>query len=308
VRPWVKIVATTALVPIVIALAVALYGLSEARRDPIVRQARIPLTDWPVGAAPVRAVLISDVHLGSLAMDRGRLDRIVDRIDTLKPDIVLIAGDFINGHEAGQARRSERDLGAALNRLHAPLGVVAVLGNHDYYTDAQVVRRALARANVAVLRNEAIRRGPLTIGGIDDVQHHHDDPAATLRAMARLDDLAPAGAGARVILVHDPELVPRLRKPRVERRLPDIRPRVVLAGHTHCGQVALPGLGPILTILSPGDTFFCGPSRVGQDRLLVTSGLGTSILPMRIATPPDLWLITFGPVVRPTPAPIRAPG
>ena len=148
-RPWLKIVATTALVPIGIASTVALYGLSEARRDPIVRQARIPLTDWPVGAAPVRAVLISDVHLGSLAMDRGRLDRIVDRVDTLKPDIVLIAGDFINGHEAGQARRSERDLGAALNRLHAPLGVVAVLGNHDYYTDAQIVRRALARANVA---------------------------------------------------------------------------------------------------------------------------------------------------------------
>src|ERR1700712_4237611 len=76
------------------------FAFAEARRDPVVRTATLSLPGWPAGAKPVRAVLISDVHIGSAAMDAVRLTRIVGQIDALKPDIVFIAGDMIFGHEA----------------------------------------------------------------------------------------------------------------------------------------------------------------------------------------------------------------
>ncbi|KQS05119.1 hypothetical protein ASG11_02670 [Sphingomonas sp. Leaf357] len=280
---------------VLIALAVALYGLSEARRDPAVRRITLPLADWPAGAKPVRAVLISDVHFGNLAMGRQRLGRIVERIDALKPDIVLIAGDFIAGHTADLARASSADLAAGLSRLRAPLGVVAVLGNHDYGTDVAAVLRTLARANITVLKNEATRRGPLAIGGIDDIGHRHGDIPGTMRALASLP-------GARIVMMHDPDAVRAMRRHSLETRLPDNGPRLIVAGHTHCGQIAVPGLGPVLTLIDHRTTFRCGVSSAGRDKVVVTSGVGTSILPIRIDAPPDLWVLTLGPAAtRPEP-------
>lgn len=273
---------------VLIALALALYGLSEARRDPVVRGITLPWTDWSAGAKPVRAVLISDVHFGNLAMGRQRLARIVDQINALRPDIILIAGDFIAGHTPDMARGSSDDLAAGLSRLHAPLGVVAVLGNHDYGTDVKVVRRALAKANVTVLRNEAIRRGPLAIGGVDDLGHRHGDIPKTMRALSALP-------GARIVMVHDPDAARAMQERDLKPLLPDDGPRLILAGHTHCGQIAVPGLGPVLTLIDYRATFLCGVSSAGRDKVIVTSGIGTSIAPIRIDAPPDLWVLTLGP-------------
>ncbi|QQV77071.1 metallophosphoesterase family protein [Sphingomonas aliaeris] len=271
-----------------IGVFVAVYGVLEARRDPIVRRIALPLADLPAGARPVRAVLISDVHLGNIAMGPRRLARIVDQINAVRPDIVLIAGDFIAGHEPSDATRSVADLAAGLVRLRAPLGMVAVLGNHDYGTDMHAVRKALRRADVTVLMNDAVSRGPLSIGGIDDSIHGHQDVGATIRAMTRL-------RGARVMMAHDPEIAGVMRRPFLARMLPDDAPRVILSGHTHCGQVAIPGLGPVLSLIGPRTPFLCGASRESPDRVVVTAGLGASILPVRVAKPPDLWVITFGP-------------
>ena len=108
-----------------------LWGFLEARADPIVRRAEIVLADWPVGAPPLRLVLLSDVHAGNLAVTPARLERIVASINALRPDLVLIAGDFTPGEKEIDAASATARL-TPLKGLRARLGVVAVPGNHDH--------------------------------------------------------------------------------------------------------------------------------------------------------------------------------
>ncbi|WP_375398551.1 metallophosphoesterase [uncultured Sphingomonas sp.] len=261
-------------------MAILTYAFAEARHDPVVRTARIALPGWPAGAAPVRMVLISDIHIGTAAMDAARLDRIVMQIDALRPDLVLIAGDFIFGHDPRGAERLGPAMVAPLSRLRARLGVVAVMGNHDNWTGAATVRAQLASAGIIVLENQAIVRGPLALGGVGDDFSGHADLPATLAALRRLP-------GARVLLTHSPDLAPML---------PDDT-TLLLAGHTHCGQVVLPLFGPLSEVSRYGNRFRCGLIVEGSHIIVVTGGLGASGVSLRLGAPPDLWLLTLGPKV-----------
>ncbi|QNA86040.1 phosphohydrolase [Sphingomonas sp. So64.6b] len=260
------------------ALLVCLYGFFEARRDPVIKQGRMELADWPKGAPPIRMLLLSDIHLGNATMGTARLDRIVDQAMAQKPDLILLAGDFISGYDAQTARAVSPDLTAAMARLHAPLGVIAVLGNHDYWTDAATVRRTLSAAKVDVLVNEAIQRGPLVIGGVNDKIAKHDDVPKTEAAMRKLK-------GANIILAHSPDIA----------RISRFGSQPVFAGHTHCGQIVVPWFGPLRTMIDHREQFPCGISHQGHHAMIVTGGVGTSILPMRIGAPPEMWVVTLGP-------------
>lgn len=259
----------------VLAGGVTAYGFREARADPVVRQTAVALPDWPAGAAPITVALIADIHIGSLAMDAARLTRVVAQVNALHPDLVVMAGDFIDGHEAGSAVQRAPALTAPLSGLRAPLGVVAVLGNHDHWTGADAVAAALDRAGVLVLRNGAVMRGPLALAGLDDRPTRHARLAQTLAAVRSL-------RGAGVMLAHSPALGGRL-PPRV---------RLVLAGHTHCGQVALPLVGAPRQVTTPH--YRCGIVRDPGRLTIVTAGLGTSMVPIRLGAPPDLWLVRLG--------------
>jgi predicted MPP superfamily phosphohydrolase len=220
--------------------------------------------------------LISDVHIGNMAMDGARLSRIVAQINALKPDIVLIAGDFVYGHDPVAARGYAQDLIVPLSALRAPLGVVATFGNHDEWTSPGPIGVALARAHITVLHNEAIARGPLAIAGIGDAFSGHADPFATAVALNALP-------GARIALSHSPDIAPHLPS----------GINVFFAGHTHCGQAVLPFIGPVSKVSS--DRYLCGIVRDGTRTTIVTGGLGTSGVPLRYGAPPDLWLVTLGP-------------
>jgi hypothetical protein len=247
---------------------------ASAVADPVVRHATIALPRWPAGAGPVRVLLWSDLHLGNKATGRARLERLVARANALRPDLVLLAGDYIAGHEREDAGVAPGL--AALRGLRAPLGVVAVMGNHEYWTDAPAVRRALEEAGVTVLANEAARRGPLAVGGIDDMVNRREDVGATAAAVR-------AVGGAAVLLSHSPDIAPRL---------PGDMP-LLLAGHTHCGQVVLPLYGPPVEVSEP--RYRCGLAREGGRLTVVTAGTGTSVLPLRFGAPADWWLLTLTP-------------
>jgi predicted MPP superfamily phosphohydrolase len=254
------------------------YCFLEARRDPVVRRANVRLADWPRGAPPVHVVLISDIHIGTPAMGPERLARIVGQVDALHPDLILIAGDFIYGRDpAGAARLGSAMIGP-LSRLEAPLGTIAVLGNHDWWTGAPKVREQLARAHIRTLDNAAMTVGPLALGGVGDDFSGHANLPATLRAVRTLP-------GAHVLLTHSPDIAPDLP--------PDMP--LLLAGHTHCGQVVLPFYGPISDVSQYHARYRCGVRREGSHAVIVTGGLGTSGGPFRFNAPPDLWLITLGP-------------
>lgn len=262
-----------------IAAAAFAFGVWNARADPVIRRETIELGDWPAGAAPVSVAVMSDIHIGSMAMDEARLTRIVAQVNALHPDLVLIAGDFINGYGAQDALEVTDALTAALSRLRAPLGVVAVPGNHDHGTSIVAVRNALTRAGVTVLANRALRLGPLAIGGVDDDYSRADDLPATMAALDR-------AGGAALLLTHSPDLATKL---------PANAP-FMIAGHTHCGQVRLPVIGPPILPVRTHHRFLCGLVRDHGHQILVTAGLGTSDVPVRWRAPPDVWLLTLGPV------------
>lgn len=260
---------------LLLSAAMAVIAWREARSDPATRRMSIKLPRWPADATPVRVLVWSDMHLGNAATTSERLARLVIEANALRPDLIILTGDYVAGHRREDAPAAVRDT-AALRALRAPLGVVAVMGNHEYWTDVPLVRAALERAGVVVLANTAARFGPLAVGGIDDMVNRRDNVRATAEAARRLP-------GAPVLLSHSPDIAPRL---------PDDMP-LLLAGHSHCGQIVLPGYGPLVEVTQP--RYRCGAVREGRRLTIVTAGTGTSVVPLRLRAPPDWWLLTLGP-------------
>ncbi|MDG2533320.1 metallophosphoesterase [Sphingomonas sp. HITSZ_GF] len=271
------ILATLAGLGLLLAL-LAGWCFREATGDPLVRRAEVAM---PGLEKPMRIALISDIHIGNPAMGPERLTRIVGQINALKPDLVVIAGDFIFGHDPRGAARPERGeaMIAPLRQLRAPLGVAAVLGNHDYWTGAQTVRGQLARAGITLLENSAVVRGPIALGGIADDFTGHADVLGTYSAARFL-------GRPMVFLTHSPDVAPDL----------PADARLLLAGHTHCGQAMLFGMRVAPEVSRYGARYRCGLVREGNRTVVVTAGLGASGVPLRLGAPPDLWLLTLVPV------------
>ena len=259
-------------------LAVAAYMYSVATRDPVVRSAYIAMPDWPANASPMRIALISDVHVAGPDMPPSRIARIVDRVNALRPDVILLAGDFVSDKRVATRIYSAHEGLRPLSKLRAPRGTWSVLGNHDHWRNAVEVGRALRAANVRILDNEAVSLGPLRLGGVDDDFTDHADVERTAAAIR-------SAPGSRVLLSHSPDVA--ATAPR------DIT--LILAGHTHCGQIVLPVVGAISHASKYGDRYGCGLITEGSRRIVVSGGLGSSVLPFRLGAPPDFWLVTLGP-------------
>jgi uncharacterized protein len=261
--------------------AVALLGKGywNATRDPVIRTASLSVVGWPKGAPPLVVLLISDIHVAGPDMPPERLRHIVRQFNALRPDLVLIAGDLIREKRVATHIYGAEEIVAPLGDLKAPLGVIATLGNHDHWFDAQAIETELTKRRIVVLKNAAIRRGPLVVGGVDDDFSGHDDLAATYNAMLGFPALP------RILLTHSPDIVPKLPSPVA----------AVFSGHTHCGQIVLPLFGAISYFSRYGKRYACGLIDDDGQTVVVGAGLGTSILPLRYGAPPDAWLVTLGP-------------
>lgn len=254
-------------------------GYWNATRDPLIRTATVEVADWPVGQPPLKLLLLSDIHVAGPDMPPERLVRIVGELNRLKPDLVLIAGDLVSEKRTATHIYTAAEVVAPLGDLRAPLGVVVAPGNHDHWFEPDALRGALQKQGLRVLQNEAVKLGPLIVGGVDDDYSGHDNVPATLAAMDRL------GPGVPLILTHSPDIVPAVKRPVA----------AIFAGHTHCGQIRFPFIGAISYVSRYGDRFACGDMTDKGQRVFVGAGLGTSLLPLRYNTPPDAWLVTLGP-------------
>lgn len=264
----------------VIALAAGLgligWSYRTALADPVVRRAELALLPPDAPVASLRLVLVSDIHVAGPDMLPARLDQLVAQINALKPDLVLMAGDFVSDKPVASRRYRLAEAIAPLASLNGRLGRFAVLGNHDHWRDAATARRELTRAGVTVLNNNAVRVGPLAIGGLDDAFTRHEDVGATVAAMRQV-------GGVPILLSHSPDPFARVPDDIV----------LTLAGHTHCGQIRLPLVGAIVTMSDYGDRYACGLVVERGRRLIVGAGVGTSLLPLRLGAVPDMWLITL---------------
>ncbi|HEX8443155.1 MAG TPA: metallophosphoesterase [Allosphingosinicella sp.] len=259
-------------------LGLLAWCYSVATADPAVRRADIAMPDWPAAIPPVRLVLISDIHVQGPDMPPERLERIVAQINRLKPDLVLIAGDLISEKRLGQRPYTMAVALKPLGGLRPRLGSIAVLGNHDHWYDAPGAVAALRTAGVTVLANDAVRIGPVAVGGLDDDFTGRADLPRTLARLRRL-------GGAKLLLSHSPDPFPDV----------PTSMSLMLAGHTHCGQISLPLIGPPKTMSKYGTRYACGLIREDGKTLVVGAGLGTSGIPLRFGTEPEMWLLTLGP-------------
>ncbi|MDO9361412.1 MAG: metallophosphoesterase [Sphingopyxis sp.] len=256
-------------------------GYWNATRDPLIRTAKIEVVDWPAGQPPLRLLLLSDIHVAGPDMPPERLVRIVAELNRLKPDLVLIAGDLVSEKRSATHIYTAAEVVAPLGGLRAPLGVVVAPGNHDHWFKPDALRSELEKQGLRVLQNDAVKLGPLVVGGVDDDYSGHDDVTATFAAMERL------GSGVPLLLTHSPDIVPDLPRPVT----------AVFAGHTHCGQIRFPFVGALTYVSRYGDRFACGDIDDKGQRVFVGAGIGTSLLPLRFNTPPDAWLVRMGPKV-----------
>jgi uncharacterized protein len=257
----------------------ALYAVVIEPSRLVVNRSELEIPNWPVALSGTRVALLSDLHIGSPFWDLGRLRELVARVNAEQPDVVLLGGDYsINGVTGGKFVAIE-PIAAELGRLRAPLGVIAVLGNHDWWNGGLRTRAALEANGVRVLDDEVFRidakGASFFVLGMADIEARRRTAKASL-------DLAPPGAPL-LALVHEPDIFAQM----------DERASLTLAGHTHGGQVKLPLLGrPIVPSLY-GQRYAAGHIVENGRHLFVTTGLGTSILPVRFGVPPEVALLTL---------------
>jgi uncharacterized protein len=271
-------------------LALGLYALGYALNvyawliEPrMLAVRRVEVTSQRWRGAPVTIAAIGDTHVGSPHVDARRVREIVARANALHPDLVVLLGDYA-ADDAPESRRTATERSeilagvAAFARLQAPLGVVAVLGNHDSWYGRASIIRALEAAGATVLWNQHVVKkrpgGRFVIAGLADDLTGSPDVAQALAEAPAIDT---------IVLSHSPDPFPDLQAPAA----------LMLAGHTHCGQVSVPFLGRPITFSRAAQRYACGRTDEGGRVLYTTAGIGTSILPVRFQNPPEIVLLTL---------------
>jgi hypothetical protein len=245
----------------------------------IVKEETLRLPVWPKELSNMRIAVISDVHAGSPFINAEKLRQVVVKVNQTNPDLILIAGDFVIQDVVGGHFVEPEIIAGELKGLRARYGVYAVLGNHDWWYDGMRVRRALESAGIRVLENEVTRiqkdGQSLWLAGLADFWTRPQKIDETIR---QVSDTGPI-----IALTHNPDI------------FPDIPSRVVLtiAGHTHGGQVNLPLIGRPKVPSMFGQRYAAGHIEENQRHLFVTTGIGTSLIPVRLCVPPEIVVLTL---------------
>ena len=276
-----KICAVLAVV--LVALGVWAFWLEPASIT--VRHVRLEIPSWHAEHRDMKIAVLTDLHVGSPHMGLGKLRRVVEHTNDERPDIVLLLGDYViggrdhNGGVVGGTFVQPEPIAAELKNLRAPLGVFAILGNHDWWYDGERVTAALKNAGIVVLENQATRveRGGkgFWLVGIADLWTRQPDIEGALRQVEGDDPV--------ILMTHNPDI------------FPDVPPRVslTLAGHTHGGQVNLPLVGRPVVPSKFGQRYAMGHVVEQGRHLFVSGGIGTSIIPVRFRVPPEIIILTL---------------
>lgn len=258
------------------AAAGAVYGYStEIEPDWLtVEQVKIPLKKLKPALEGFKIVQLSDIHLHPYTQLEF-VQKAIAKANTLQPDLVVLTGDYVL-----ESAASIFELAPALAGLNAKYGIFTSLGNHDLWTNAEVVLAGLRQAGLPVLVNDGVALGVgsdlLYLAGLDDGWSGQLDLTA---ALAKLPKDVPA-----ILLAHEPDLADNFAL--------DGRISLQLSGHSHGGQVRLPGIGaPILPYL--GRKYDQGLYRVRDMWVYTNRGIGLGPVPNRFNCPPEITEITL---------------
>ena len=258
------------------AAAVGAYSLWVEPRRLVVRREELVLPAWPAALDGLRVGLLADLHCGMPHAGLDAVSRAVDALMAERLDLICLLGDFID-RRAAFARPVDRDaLAARLAPLQAPRGAVAVLGNHDWYAGGPGIADALRAVGIPVLEDEAAPAGEgLWTAGVGDYRVRG---AHLRRALADVPDGEPT-----LLLSHDPDIFPHV----------PATVALTLAGHTHGGQVGIPYVRRHFVPSNFGERYVRGHVVEHGRHLYVTSGVGTSGIPVRLLMPPEIVILSL---------------
>ena len=253
---------------------------------------------WPADF-PLKIAVLADIHAIEPGMTVERIRYIVATTNALKADIILLLGDFVAGMRLRTRTVPPAEWAAALKDLSAPLGVHAILGNHDWWQDpvAQgrrsgpvAARLALEAAGIPVYENDVVRLTkagrPFWLAGLADQLSFLDEKGSCTGTddlpgtLAKITGDAPA-----ILLAHEPDIFPEVPE----------RIALTLSGHTHGGQIRILGYAPLVPSHF-GNRFGYGHIIENDRHLIVSGGLGCSILPVRLGVPPEIVVVELGEV------------
>jgi predicted MPP superfamily phosphohydrolase len=253
-----------------LALASSLVGFFNARRLARVKTVQVPLAGLDPALEGFRIVQISDIHVGP-TIKHGYLDAIVERVNALRPDVIAITGDLVDGSVPELAAHV-----APLARLQARHGVFFVTGNHEYYSGVHGWVTELQRLGIHVLHNEhvVLQHGgaPLVLAGVPDYTGHHFDPTHRSDPAAALAG-APAGA-TRVLLAHQPRTAEAAARAGFD---------LQISGHTHGGQFL-----PWTWFVPLQQPYVAGLHQLGRLSIYVSRGTGYWGPPKRLGAPSEI--------------------
>lgn len=224
----------------------------------------------PPALQGLRVAHLTDFHRSRQTADQ-QLRQGVAAANAAKPDLILLTGDYVSS--------DPRDIAPCahiLSALQAPLGVFAILGNHDYYTDGKAVKRALTDLGFHLLLNQSQRLpNGLRIVGLDDDRYHHTDVHKAFQEVAPNEPT--------LVMAHNPALIEQMME----------KECIVFSGHTHGGQVRVPVLTKREIRRIGAKHYAQGWYTVGKARLYVNRGLGQVGIPLRLFCRPELALFTL---------------
>lgn len=266
-----------------LALAVWAFFIEPARIR--YREYPIHISGWPQQLSGFTVAFITDTHVGSPHISLAKLENIVNRTNALNPDLTLLGGDYVIQGVLGGSPVPSAHIASVLGNLRARHGVFGILGNHDHWDDAIRMRQEFTSVGIPMLENTA---RPIKVGshgfwlvGISDYSENQHDIQTAMAAVTTDDPV--------IVLTHSPDVFPELPP----------RAALTLAGHTHGGQVYVPFLGRLVVPSRYGPRYALGHILEGGRQLFVGSGIGTSILPVRFLTPPEVSILKIYPAEPP---------
>ena len=238
---------------------------------------KIIVDRWPPTCNGKRIAVLADLHVGSPHKGIESLRKLVVAVNKAQPDLVVLPGDFVIQGVVGGSFVTPELAAKALGKLKAPMGVFAVLGNHDWWLGAGRVARAMTKHGIVMLEDasQVITAGDcqLRLVGITDLW---EGPSNIEQAMSGI------GSGESVLVfTHNPDIFPELPKSIA----------LTIAGHTHGGQVCFPFAGCPVVPSAFGQRYVRGHVIEEGQHLYVSSGVGTSILPVRFLVPPEVTIL-----------------
>ena len=257
-----------------VAIATGSLYANDQTEQLVVERVQIPIKNLKPALEGLRIVQLGDLHLYPFT-DIGQVRRAIETANTLAPDLIVLMGDYVT-------RQAEAvfELVPLLSTLNAKYGVFTIIGNHDIWTNVDVVRAGLIEAGLSILRNDgltfSIGRERLYLAGVDDGWSGQPDLAA---ALAKL----PADVTA-ILLAHEPDLADQFSR--------DGRISLQLSGHTHGGQIRLPGIGAVI-LPYLGRKYDLGLYQINGMWLYTNRGIGNVTEPVRFNCSPEVTEITL---------------